>query len=177
MPFAEIRFTQPKRMNIRRIEQAILAELAAEGEDDAALFEATTKTWKHEKPSFRPKVGRRGNDALVRTAPGGSAKGMAKYRWLDQGTRVRWAIMSGGWRSKTRSGYLTSYKGAGRVVAVGKRRKVKSKKTGKVRYVPMKPRPGIKAREFTSTIQKRQTPKFKKRMIAAHGRAVGSLYA
>lgn len=164
MPFAEIRFTQPKRMNIRKIEQAILSELAAEGEDDAALFEATTKTWKHEKPSFRPKVGRRGNDAVVRTAPGGNSKGMAKYRWLDQGTRVRWAIMSRGWRSKTRPGYLTSYKGAGRVVAVGKRR---------VR----RPRPGIKAREWTPTIQKRRTPKFKKRMIEAHRKAAGSLYA
>lgn len=164
MPFAEIRFQQPKRMNIRAIEKAILSELAAEGEDDVALFEATTKTWKHKKPSFRPKVGRRGNDAVVRTAPGGNSKGISKYRWLDQGTRVRWAIMSRNWRSKTRPGYLTSYKGAGQVIAAGRRQ---------VR----RPRPGIKAREWSPTIFKRRLPKFKKRMIAAHGRAIGSLYA
>lgn len=164
MPFAEIRPIQARRMNIRRIEQAILAELAAEGEDDAELFNKTTATWKHEKPSFRPKVGRRGNDAVVSTTPGGNSKGIKKFGWLDHGTRIRWAIMSGNWRSKTRPGYVTSYKGAGRVVAVGRRR---------VR----RPRPGIKAREWSPTIFKRRLPKFKKRMIAAHRKAVGSLYA
>jgi hypothetical protein len=151
-------------MNIRRVEAEIMKELAAEGRDDAEMFNKTTATWKHEKPTFRPEVGHRGSDGYVRTEARGSSKGVKKYGWLDRGTRVRWAIMSGNWRSKTRPGYITSYRGAGRVLVAGKRRM-------------RRPRPGIKAREFSPTIFKRRLPKFKKRMVAANRRGIGQLYA
>lgn len=60
-----------------------------------------------------------------------------RYRYLDLGTKVRYATMTKGFRPKTRVGVLYSYAGAGRVAYVnrGKRRK------------------GIKARGWTEKIQ------------------------
>lgn len=162
MPFATVKAIVPKQMNIKRVEQAIFKALRDEGQEDAALFEKTTATWQHEKPTFKPKIGYQGDDAYVRTEPSGNRKGVNKYQWLNKGTRVRWALMSGNWKSKTRPGYLASYRGRGRVLVTGRRLK--------------KPRPGIKARGWDEAIYRRRAPKFRQNIKAVHNQAAGRLY-
>jgi hypothetical protein len=58
------------------------------------------------------------------------------YKFLDRGTRVRYATMSLDFQPKTHIGVLGSGKGAGGLLFVSKKH----------------PRPGIKARRYTETI-------------------------
>lgn len=94
------------------------------------LFQNTTRTWVN-RPSFEP----------VKT-PRGWAVGIDPiypWKYVDEGTRVRRAIMSRDWKSKTKSNVITSYAGRGRVVFIS--RKVNL--------------PGIQARNFRDIIMRR----------------------
>lgn len=102
-------------------------------------FERTTETWR-QKPEFLVKV------SLSRgSGPSGVVvwTGNAIYRYLDEGTRVRWAVMSRDWRSKTTPRFIGSGPGAGRVVIRGRRAMI-ARGIG--------PRPGIQGREWTLAI-------------------------
>jgi hypothetical protein len=66
------------------------------------------------------------------------------YGYLDQGTRVRYATMSRGYRPKTSPGWIGSRSGGGKVLFISKRR----------------PRPGIAPREFSKVIQKKWQDEF-----------------
>jgi hypothetical protein len=167
MPFAEVKPIYARKMNIRAYEREILNALKEEGQDDQALFNKVTATWQGDKPTFGSKIGYRGTDAYVRTEPGGSRMGVKKITWLDKGTSTRWAVMGGGWKSKTRPGVLTSYRGRGKPIIIGRRAMQRRK---------IRPRPGIKARGYSETIQKRRAPKFRTRMKQASKRAAGLLY-
>jgi hypothetical protein len=94
------------------------------------LFEATTRTWVNQ-PTFTPVQTARGWQVQVNPAE--------PYKFVDRGTRVRFAFMSKDWKSKTKPGVIASFKGAGRVLFISRKR----------------PRPGIQARNFTDTITKR----------------------
>ena len=61
------------------------------------------------------------------------------YGWVDRGTRIRYATMSGDWKSKTKPNVISSYAGRGRVLFVSRKR----------------PRPGIEARNFRDIIMRR----------------------
>lgn len=167
MPFVEVIPIRAKRMNIRAYEREILNELIAEGKDDQALFNKVIATWQGDKPTMLSDVGYRGSDAYVRTTPKGNKMGIKKLTWLDKGTPTRWAVMSGNWKSKTRAGVLTSYRGRGKPIIIGRRAMQRRK---------IRPRPGIQARRYSETIQKRREPKFRTRMKAASKRAAGLLY-
>ena len=94
------------------------------------LFQNTTRTWVN-RPSFEP----------VKTLRGWAVGIDPIYPWkyVDEGTRVRRAIMSRDWKSKTKPNVITSYAGRGRVVFIS--RKVNL--------------PGIQARNFRDIIMRR----------------------
>lgn len=92
-------------------------------------FDVTTQTWRT-RPEFT--IDKSDGRRLVSTADD-------IYRYLDQGTSVRYATMSGDFAPKTRGGYIGSNAGRG----------------GMVRVSRLHPRPGIQARGFAAAIQKK----------------------
>lgn len=105
-------------------------------------FGVTVQTWSH-KPAFNIK-----REKYKRTV----STPDQIYKYVTRGTRVRRALMSGDFRPKTRTGWIGSNKGRGGVVFISKRVN----------------RPGIKARQFEETIQK----KWKKLMPGIFQRAI-----
>lgn len=133
---------KPEKMNIKVFEEGILEALKQEGKEEVPLFGETTAPWKN-PPGFGTEVSSTSSKAQAITGPIGSELQVNKWLWLNSGTRVRHALMSGNWRSKTTPGVLRSGGGSGKVVRVSKRIR----------------RPGIKAREWTILIAKsRQKP-------------------
>ena len=99
--------------------------------DDALpQFEKTVRTWTHQ-PRFTPQRMTRGW--------GVSIDPLYPYKWVNEGTRVRYATMSADWSSKTKPNVIASYRGSGRMLFVSRKR----------------PRPGIKARNFQDIILRR----------------------
>lgn len=70
------------------------------------------------------------------------------YGYVSRGTRIRWALMSRDWRSKTAPGRFSPGPGRGRVVIAGR---------GAMQARGIRPRPGIKARKFDEQIVARDT--------------------
>lgn len=95
-------------------------------------FDVTTQTWR-DRPEFTidKSEGRR----VVSTDN-------EIYGYLDQGTSVRYATMGPDFAPKTRTGFIGSNAGRGGVVRVSR----------------LHPRPGIQARKFADTIQKKWQP-------------------
>lgn len=114
-------------------------------------FQKTSATWK-EKPEFQAGV-QIGRAAGIR---GGPSTGVAVevvtdnaiYGYIDEGTRVRYATMTPDFQAKTKPKVIRSYRGRGGLLFVNKKR----------------PRPGIKAREFSKTIRKKWQPLFRDQM-------------
>jgi hypothetical protein len=99
--------------------------------DDAIpQFEKTVRTWTHQ-PRFTPLRRQRG--WAVEVNP------IYPYQYVNRGTRVRRALMSSDWVSKTKPNVIASYRGSGRVLFI-------SRKLA---------RPGIKARNFQDIIMRR----------------------
>lgn len=73
------------------------------------------------------------------------------YFYLSRGTKVRWALMSSDWRSKTRPRRIPAGRGRGRAVVMG-RRAMMARGIG--------PRPGIKARKFDKMIARKRNKPF-----------------
>jgi hypothetical protein len=112
-----------------------IIKAANEIKDDAlADFKKTTANWTH-KPKFSSKI-------LTGASAGGVqvqvATDDAIYRYIDEGTKVRYATMSKDWESKTEPDVVGTFPGKGRRLFINKKR----------------PRPGIKARKFSKNIAK-----------------------
>ena len=99
-----------------------------------ASFEMTVKNWKH-KPKFASKTDEGATVGGIRIQV---ATDDPIYLYVDKGTKVRYATMSKDWKSKTEPDVVGTFPGKGRRLFVNKRR----------------PRPGIKARNFTKHIAK-----------------------
>lgn len=122
-------------------------------------FAKTTRTWK-EKPKFsrEVKVGVAAGGRLAKQVTG-SASGVSVevstdsdvYRFVDEGTKVRYATMTPDFLAKTRPRWIGSRKGRGGLLFVNKKR----------------PRPGIKAREFSKEIHKKWQKPFRVEMERA----------
>lgn len=119
---------------VKRIQDAIAEEVGGEARMSA---EKTIVTWNN-KPDVVVETTARGTRLKIGNVKlGNRSKPIWKY--LDQGTAVRYATMTKGFRAKTRPGYLVSYAGAGRLA-----------------YVSTKvPRPGIAPRRWSESIQSR----------------------
>jgi hypothetical protein len=92
-------------------------------------FDVTTQTWKS-RSEF--KIDKSEGKRVVSTDD-------PIYGYLDRGTSVRYATMSDNFSPKTRMGFIGSNAGRGGVVRVSR----------------LHPRPGIEARKFAETIQKK----------------------
>ncbi len=105
-------------------------------------FERTTATWEH-KVKWESKV-------EVGASVGGIKVAVFTtdpiYKFIDKGTRVRYAVMSKDFKAKTEPNVILSTPGKGRRLFVSKKH----------------PRPGIKARNFTKIIKRTQEKEFRK---------------
>ena len=155
-----IKGIKPQRLRVAEIRQEILNEMRKEGTDQRRELNKTTRSWKGDKPKFETLIGldRPPGGATVLTGPTGSDDAVNKWRWLDEGTRIRWAVMSRDWRSKTRPGHFGSGSGSGRVVIAGRRA---------MQARNIRPRPGIEARNWSEILSKRRKQPFSRRMIQA----------
>jgi hypothetical protein len=142
---------KPKKLKVEAIRKEIMRELQKEGKEQQKQLKKTTATWQGDKPKFETIVDIDAEGAGVLTGPSGNTKGIKKWNWLDQGTRVRRALMSRNWKSKTRPGHFGSGAGRGRVVFISKRVN----------------RPGIKPRNWSALLTKRRRKPFTNRMIKA----------
>lgn len=167
---AKISFTfkeiKPQRLKVDAIRLTLLNELRKEGKDQVKKLNETTSTWKGAKPTFKTLTGLSqtlGGGASVATGPAGNDEGVNKWNWLNGGTKVRWALMSGNWKSKTSPGKFKSGGGRGRVVVIGRRRMAR-------------PQPGIKPRGWADKLQKQRKKPFTNRMIKAMNRAAKNAF-
>jgi hypothetical protein len=124
----------------------ILNALLEEGKAmKKTLEEDVTGTWQHEAGFSVPHVQFRGGDALIAIATDDPI-----FKYLDEGTLVRWAALSSDWVSKTKaSGSLKSGAGKGRVLRRGR-------KAG--------PHRGIEARNFSERVSQKHGPLLSKRI-------------
>ena len=151
-----VKAIKPRKLAIAEIRMEILNALRAEGTVQRNLLKQTVATWEGDKPEFETLIGLDSGNASVMTGPVGSMKGVKKWNWLNEGTRVRRAVMSRNWRSKTSPRSFRSGAGRGRVVFISKR-------------ISM---PGIKAREWSKMVQEQRRRPFTARMVGAMRRGL-----
>lgn len=147
-----------KKLKQDVINKEIKKALEKEGKDQQKELNKTVQSWSGERPKFESLFEIGGGGASVLTGPTGSDKAVNKFLWLDQGTRVRWALMSSDWQSKTSPGSFSSGRGRGRPVLVGKQA---------MRRRGIAARPGIAARGWTTELAKRRKTPFQRSMIKA----------
>ena len=157
-----IKSIKPAKLNVDAIRMEILNELRKEGTVHRKTLKKTVATWEGDKPEFESQIGleRPPGSASVLTGPTGSEKGVSKWRWLNEGTQVRYALMSKDWRSKTKPGRYRSGPGRGKMLFV-------SRKLA---------RPGIKARGWTPKLMKARRKPYTQRMIKATQRGAGKAF-
>lgn len=114
-------------------------------------FQRTTATWKN-KPKFETKIEIGAGAGGVRITVTTDSD---IYKFVDKGTRVRYATMSKDWKSKTTPNEIMSEPGRGRKLFVNKKIK----------------RPGIKARNFTKIIARTYRKEFSDAVKNALARA------
>lgn len=167
MTLFQVKVIKAKKMNIRQVRR----ELEKEAKNQAKIVEKkyadTTSTWQGDKPKFESIIEVQ-NDISILTGPVGSGEAVNKFVWLDEGTSIRWAVMSNNWRSKTSPGRLRSGRGRGGVVIAGRRAMQRRN---------IRPRPGIKARNWTSTLQRQRRRPFTRAMIGATNRGLERIYS
>lgn len=125
-----------KQFNMQAVKLAEKAALDEAQKQALVLVNKTTSTW-DTQPRFTAR--------RVTNADGGSViivSSSMVWMWLDQGTKVRYAVMTKGFKAKTKVGVLYSYQGAGKVGTVNTK----------------KPRPGIKARGWSQAIMAQVAP-------------------
>lgn len=121
--------------------------------DAEAEYHKVTRTWRHQ-PQFVIHQ--------VRTAQYTVTTDDPIFHFLDKGTRVRRALMSRDWVSKTKPRFIASYNGRGQVLFISRKLN----------------RPGIQAREWSKIIHDRLQPGAANRLrrtlaALAVGEAVG----
>jgi hypothetical protein len=98
----QIKAIKPKKMKLKAFQDIIFKELRVQGKATEKEFDKTVDTWQGEKPGFESLTDITKGDASVLTGPVGSVKALRKFKWIDEGTRIRWALMSSDWKSKTK---------------------------------------------------------------------------
>lgn len=153
MPQAfEVRPIKPKDLNVAAFNDAVERGLDEGAKRIKRAFGETQSTFKRKAPVIIQK-GRQVRLIWVDSET---------YGYLSRGTKVRWALMSGDWQSKTRPGRFKPGPGRGRVVIAG-RRAMQRRGIG--------PRPGIKARNYPQQVIKREGKKVQAGISAQIGKA------
>ena len=158
-----IKSLKPAKLRIDAIRLELLNELRREGRIQVKEYKKTVKTWKR-KPTFGCLISLTRQDMSVVSAPKSGGK---IWEYLDKGTRIRWAVMSGDWKSQTRPGKWSSSRGKGRAVIWGRRAMQKRN---------IRARPGIKARGWTEDLSKRRRRPFQRNVFRAVKRGADKLY-
>ena len=149
----------PPHLDVDEIRLEMLNALRKEAGEIRKALDKTTSTWSGAKPKFKDQsISLAGGNASVATTPTGDEKGVQKWVWLNEGTSIRWALMSPSWSSKTRPGRLHSGPGRGRVIIAGRRAMTARN---------IKPRPGIEARKWDEALAKQRKRPFGKAMASA----------
>jgi len=164
MPFqVQFRKVIPRKLSVA----GMVAQMVQAGVKDAQNMvrdlDKTTKTWKGEKARFNSQIAvTPAWNPLASSFPNritttvslmeDSSRGAMKWKFLEGGTRVRYAIMSKNFRAKTRLRELNSWAGAGGALLT---------KSGKVVLAMKYPRPGIKARKWLPTLKTKYRPRIK----------------
>ena len=136
-----IKPSKPFQSSIFRDEMTKAANVIRK--DALADFKKTTANWKH-KVKFASKVWIGGVSQGIEIQV---ATDDPVYKYVDEGTKVRYAAMSADWKSKTEPNVVGTFPGRGKAVFVPSRKRSKHP-TGR----KMKPLPGIVARNFTKHI-------------------------
>jgi hypothetical protein len=100
-------------------------------------FEKTTKTFEETEVTFHQKTSTADQTVTVYTEN-------EIYGYLDEGTPIRYAVMSEDFSPKTRPGELDSRPGSGRMVRIDL----------------SNPREGIEAREFSKQVEEKHSPEY-----------------
>jgi hypothetical protein len=137
------------KFNLKGITKDLQAAVIHEGWEQTRLLDKTTRTWK-KRPVFMPTV--KVGPSQVTLAIEVKGHGADIWGYLEDGTKIRWAVMGGKFKPKTRRAFLGSSKGRGGPVIVGKRAMMAR---------GIRPRPGIKARNWTAEVNKERSRKFK----------------
>jgi hypothetical protein len=129
---------QQLQRNLGKFEKQLYPVATEEGmlevkKETLRRLRRTVHTWSAPQPKFTADIRRQGSLIGMEVQTDSTI-----YKFIDQGTRVRRAIMSSDFVSKTVPGSLKTRRGRGGVVFIGKNVN----------------RPGIKARKFTETISK-----------------------
>lgn len=168
MALLQVKIIKAKKMKLKQIRRKLIKTAERQGKINRKEYKKTVATWEGEKPDFQSFVTFGfGNITLTTVPVGGGLKAVEKFLWLDEGTKIRWAVMSGNWKSKTTPGKLASGRGRGRVVIAGRRAMQRRN---------IRPRPGIKAREWTETLRKQRRRPFTRAMIKATNRGLDRIY-
>lgn len=112
---------KPKKLGMASVRARILNVLKEEAKYAEGLLNMTIATWVHERPTMKSLIAYKGGDVTMIAGPSGNEFGVKKWVWLDQGTRVRYAHLSSDWESKTTPRTLSVGRGAGYVIARGRR--------------------------------------------------------
>ena len=136
-------------VDLKAFEKELRAQMEKEIDSFMGSFELTQSTWNH-KAKFRRYLRVTSHEIYLSITTQDKIWG-----WVSRGTKVRHALMSKDWVSKTRERVLTPGSGRGHMVYVSKKLI----------------RPGIKARYFPQTIWHNRQPRFRDDIQAAIGRA------
>ena len=137
--------------------------LDEEVEEIDKLYHLFYDPWDGDPPNMVKEVVIRGGDAYGEVSTRGRTgeKGNLKLLWLDDGTRVRWAVMSNPFDPKTEVGQIRSGRGRGFPVARGR----------KATYNARRGRKGITARHVSDAIAKERKQPFQANINDAIERA------
>lgn len=138
------------KFDLEGIKTRLRTAIREEGSEMKILMQKTTETWKH-KPTFRKEVLYTADQIGVNVGPDLDTLKGRVWMYLDGGTKIRWAVMSSNWKSKTRTGWLGSRRGKGRMLFAGRRF---------MQGRNIKARPGIKARKWSEEVRRIRVPKF-----------------
>lgn len=144
---------KPAKLKVDAFRLESLNAMRKDGRKQIKDYQATTKTWSGDKPSWQMQISLSGvgpNMTVFGTGPG-----VDKWNYLDRGTKVRYATMSADFQAKTTPRVLGSRAGKGKLLVVRK----------------SVPRPGIEAREWTPEMVKKWTPLFAESQQEALDRA------
>lgn len=144
------KFLKPKPFKVQAITDALVEAVTEQTIEFDKQYKKTYRTWQH-KPKFNNTVKATAKEIIGTTETTEAPSKSNPYPFVHSGTRVRYATMTPDFVAKTKVRVIGSGAGRGGVMFVDKRR----------------PRPGIKARDFTDEIKKIETPKFLQRIKRA----------
>lgn len=129
----------------------ILNALKETAKDINQRFMMIVSTWRR-KPRFdRPTIRYAGGDAFIRMSTADK-----RFLWLDEGTRIRWALLTRDWVSKTTPNSYQSGPGRGYVWLRGKKAILGDESEARIRR-GFHVQPGIEARNWTRMLERDAT--------------------